>query len=176
MSESHRDRLARLFIDSSKTLRRRIRRVVGTAADADDAVQEAFLRAHENAESIRVPGAFLYSVARNAAFDALRHEKIVKKGVQGEKRFLDVKQSAQSAEAHLLDEERTLVLKEAIGRLPPQCQTVFAMRVFQGCSYKEIAASLGISVKTVEHHIARAISDVYRHVRQRYTEGADTRD
>jgi RNA polymerase sigma factor (sigma-70 family) len=170
MSESRRDRLARLFIDSSQTLRRRIRRLVGTTADADDAVQEAFLRAHENAESIRVPDAFLYSVARNAAFDVLRHEKIASKAAQGDKRLSDVQYSVESVEAQLLTEERTQVLKEAIGRLPPQCQTVFALKVFQGASYKEIAASLGISVKTVEHHIARAVKEVYLHVRERYAE------
>jgi DNA-directed RNA polymerase specialized sigma24 family protein len=101
MSESHRDRLARLFIDSSQTLRRRIRRLVGTA-DADDAVQEAFLRAHENAESIRVPDAFLYSVARNAAFDGLRREKIASKAAQGDKRLSDVQYSVESVEAQFL--------------------------------------------------------------------------
>jgi len=133
-------------------------------------VQDAFLRAHENAESVRVPSAFLYTVARNAAFSGLRHDKIARRAAQGETPLSDVESSVESVESQLLTEERTRVLKEAIERLPPQCQTVFALKVFQGCSYKEIAASLGISVKTVEHHIARAAKEVYLHVRQRYAE------
>jgi RNA polymerase sigma-70 factor (ECF subfamily) len=172
MSDSHRDKLAQVFAESSARLRRRIRRFVGSAADADDAVQEAFLRAQESRESIRVPEAFLYMVARNAAFDQLRHERHIKREALGNIPSSGVESSVESVEQLLLADERTQVLKDAIGRLPPQCQTVFALKVFQGCSYKEIANTMGISVRTVEHHIARAIRDVYQQVRQRYDEGS----
>jgi len=176
MAESPKDRLARAFTEHSLTLRRRIRRLVSSAADADDAVQEAFLRAHEHSEAVRVPGAFLYSVARNVAFDGLRRAKTAQRAAQGDIPLADVEQAAVSTESQLLSEERTQVLKEAISRLSPQCQTAYALRVFQGCSYKEIAASMGLSVKTVEHHIARAVREVYGYVRLRYAELDDAHD
>jgi RNA polymerase sigma-70 factor (ECF subfamily) len=57
-----------------------------------------------------------------------------------------------------------------VASLPPQCRTAFTLKVFHGCSYKEIAEKLGISTKTVEHHIARGLRDTHQYLRERYGE------
>ena len=46
---------------------------------------------------------------------------------------------------------------DAIGRLPRQCQMVFRMSRDKGLTYNEISEQLGISVKTVETHMSRAL-------------------
>jgi RNA polymerase sigma factor (sigma-70 family) len=162
--------LARLFLESSSAIRRRMRRFVGSKADADDAVQEAFLRALETADQVRAPRAFLYTAARNIAVDGHRREQCARKTALGELALSSVQSSGQSAESELLAEERGRVLREAVEHLPPQCRAVFALKVFHGYSYKEIAASLGISVKTVENHVARGVRETHQHVRRRFEE------
>jgi RNA polymerase sigma factor (sigma-70 family) len=170
MPTSHRDRFARLFLESSAALGRKMRRFVGSKADADDAVQEAFLRGLENADDVRAPRAFLYTAARNIAVDGHRRDQYARKAALGELALSAVQSSVESVESELLVEERGRVLREAVERLSPQCRSVFALRVFHGYSYKEIAASLGISVKTVENHVARGLRETHQYVRRRFEE------
>ena len=65
-------------------------------------------------------------------------------------------------------EERSWLLREAVKRSSPQCRAAFGLKVFHGCSYREIAERLAISEKTVEAHISRGIHDTYRYLRKRY--------
>jgi RNA polymerase sigma factor (sigma-70 family) len=170
VSTSHRERFARLFLESSAALRRRMRRFVGSKADADDAVQEAFLRGLESADAVRTPRAFLYTAARNIAVDSHRREQCARKAALGDLALSSVQSSEASAESEILVEERARVLREAVEQLSPQCRAVFALKVFHGHSYKEIAASLGISVKTVENHVARGLRETHQYVRRRFEE------
>jgi len=54
-------------------------------------------------------------------------------------------------------EELQKKLNEAIETLPERCRIVFCMSRFEQLSYKEIAAKLDISVKTVENQISKAL-------------------
>ena len=147
MSESHRERFARLFVESSAALRRKMQRLVSSRADVDDVVQEAFLRGYENAATVRVPAAFVYSAARNLAFDGRRRGKTAKKIALGEIALSTVESSVESVESQLLREERTRILREAVEGLPPHCQTVFALKVFQGYSLR---ASTSATIRTAD--------------------------
>lgn len=160
---------ARLFAESGAALRRYVRRLVQSRDSADEIVQEAFLRTYEHARSDRAPGALLYSIAHNLAMDHHRHARRVQAyaweaGSPGEAADGD----GESLEAWLLGEERSSLLKDAVGQLAPQCRAAFALRVFHGCSYRDIAAKLGISEKTVEAHVSRGIRETYRNLRRRY--------
>jgi RNA polymerase sigma-70 factor, ECF subfamily len=170
MPTSPRERFARLFLESSAALGRKMRRFVGSKADADDTVQEAFLRGLESADDVRAPRAFLYTAARNIAVDGYRREQCAKMVALGELALSSVQSSVESVESELLLEERGRVLREAVERLTPQCRSVFALKVFLGYSYKEIAVSLGISVKTVEKHMARGLRETHQYVRLRFEE------
>jgi RNA polymerase sigma-70 factor (ECF subfamily) len=173
MPESRGDFFSRLFSESRAGLRRYVGRLVRSRESADEIVQEAFLRTYERADTEKAPKAFLYSIARNLATDKLRHDRIAQTHTVGD---LDGAVAAQceSLDAGLLAEERTRLLKEAVERLPPQCRTVFALKVFHACSYKEIADRLGISPKTVENHIAHAVRETHRYLRRQYREvGSD---
>lgn len=161
---------ARLFSNSRHALTRYVRRLVKSSATAEDIVQEAYLRTftHRGAQDCEPLRPYLFSIARNLASKVRRHERIV---ASHSARDLDpdlLQGADRSPEETLLSEERLRLLKETIESLPPQCRAAFTLRMFQDCSYKEIAAKLGISPKTVEKHIASASTAVHAALAHRY--------
>lgn len=170
MAESRSELFARLFAESGAALRRYVRRLVPSRESADEIVQEAFLRTYEHARSDRPPGALLYSIAHNLAMDHHRHARRLKAYTweEGGAPGAAAAGAGESLESWLLAEERSSLLKNAVEELSPQCRAAFALRVFHGCSYRDIAANLGISEKTVEAHVSRGIRETYRYLHMRY--------
>lgn len=168
MSESRVDLFAKLFCDSQKALRRYVRRLVKSNETADDIVQEAFLRTYGQGERVETPRAFLFSTARNLAADTRRHHRIAKTDALGDFDSPGVVPVGETLEAEVLADEESRLLREAVERLSPQCRAAFTLKVFHECSYKEIAQRLGLSPKTVENHIARALRETHEYLRRRY--------
>lgn len=167
MTDSRDDLLGRLFSDSRRALRRYIRRRVGSREAADDLVQEAFLRTCEHADHLKIPRAFLFSIARNLATDLHRRNRTARsEPVEGDS--CGAVSWDESPEGRALADERIQLLRDAVDRLTPQCRAAFTLKVFHSCSYKEIAQRLGISPKTVENHIARALRETHQYLRRRY--------
>lgn len=163
-----RDSFNRLFAESQQTLRRYVRRLVRSPEATEDIVQEAYLRTYEQSEHLEIPRAFLFSAARNLAFDSFRRERVRKTASLGDFDVSNVVSQDESPEGALLSDERSRLLKEAIERLSPQCRAACTLRIFHGCSYQEIAQRMGVSPKTVENHIARALRETHDYLRQRY--------
>jgi RNA polymerase sigma-70 factor, ECF subfamily len=168
MPKSPIDAFSKLFFESQDALRKYVRRLVRSRTATEDIVQESFARTLEQKEHVRTPRAFLFSIARNLAFDLRRNTRPYQSNEPGDFDGADVVSGSDSPEAALLGTERSKVLNEAVARLPPQCRAVFVLRAFHGCSHKEIAKRLNISPKTVENHLARAVRDTHEYVRRRY--------
>ena len=166
MSNAGKDVFTTLFYESREALRHYVRRLVRSRETADEIVQEAFLRTYEHSANVKIPRAFLFSTARNLALDSRRHERIARTDSLGDVDVAGVVSECESPEAGLLANQRSRLLQDAVARLPPQCRTAFTLKVFHGCSYKEIAQKLGISTKTVEHHIARGLRETHQYLRQ----------
>ena len=159
---------ANLFAESREALHRYIRRFVGSSETTKEIVQEAFLRTYRQGDSVRTLRAFLFSTARNLAANEYRHQRTVEKGALGEIAASGVESECDPLETEILREERNRLIQEAIDRLPLQCRAAFTLRVFHQCCYKEIADRLGISIKTVEKHIARGLKDTHSYLQRRY--------
>jgi RNA polymerase sigma-70 factor, ECF subfamily len=172
MPDFRHEALRRLFIDSHRSLRRYVLRLVGSQETAEDIVQEAFLRTYQHGERVVTPRALLFAAARNLAIDARRRAEVMKTDSLSVLDQLAGQSSAngglETPETRAISDERSQLLKAAVERLPPQCRAAFTLRVFHGCSYQEIAVQLSISVKTVEKHIGRGLHDVHRYLRRRY--------
>ncbi|MDR2130702.1 MAG: RNA polymerase sigma-70 factor [Odoribacteraceae bacterium] len=120
-----------------------------------DVVHDAFFTLWENRELVDLslsPKAYLYKMARNGALNYLRHQKVI---ADNEKPLAySLKQAAREI-AHY---ERALVrLSEHVRELPEQQRRVLEGCFVDGKSYKEIAATLDISVNTVKTHLQRAM-------------------
>ncbi len=168
-SASHTEAFTKLFAESRQALHRYIRRFVRSSETAKEIVQEAFLRTYRERESIITLRAFLFTTARNLAAKEFRHRRTVERDTPIHFDERQGQAHSESLEAGLLRDERNQFIQEAIDRLPPQCRAAFTLRVFHEYSYKEVAEHLGISVKTVEKHISRAMRDTNGYLKLRYS-------
>ena len=132
--------------------------------DHDDLVQETYARLLRVDDPGRLahPKAFLFTTARNAAIDLFR-----RRGSQPQEFMEDI------IELPLLDppagvvetmerRQRREILTEALHSLPERCREVMLLRYLDGCSGKEIAERLGISLGTVKGHLLKGVRDCAR--------------
>jgi RNA polymerase sigma-70 factor (ECF subfamily) len=138
--------LNRLYRRYADWLGERLSRRVGTA-DAADLVQETYLRiAPGDTSGIRHPKAFLMRVAMNLLRDKARREK----------RRLAAHDEIGRNHGYTLQPD-ALLLKQIIQSMPPLYRDVFVLSRFGGMTYNQIAILQGVSVKTVEWRISKAL-------------------
>jgi RNA polymerase sigma-70 factor (ECF subfamily) len=128
---------------------------------AEDLIQEVFLSIWKNRGTLDVRESvttYLYTVARNRALDVLKHERVVARWRQHVTPITDAVPSV--AEDEVADAEMTEALRRAIEALPPRCREIYLLNRQQGLTYADIATSLGISVKTVETQMGRALKAI----------------
>ncbi len=120
-------------------------------ADATDLLHETYLRAvpGDAAASARSPKAFLLKVATNLAIDRLRRGQREREAVQV------ALMSLGDTEQPAIDR---LALKQALLDLPPKLRDVLILRHIRGLTHDEIARTKGISIKTVEWRMRKALA------------------
>jgi RNA polymerase sigma factor (sigma-70 family) len=135
------------------------KRLIG-GADAEDLVQEAYARllAAPDWRSIGNPVAFTMRVVHNLALDRLRRASIVRIDQVAAAEMIEIEDDAPDAHATISAKIELARLIEAVDRLPRQCRMVVRMRKFEGLAPQAIADSLGLSVSTVEKHLARGLA------------------
>ena len=119
----------------------------GDANLAEDAAQEAFIRAWQHLPNYKPRSPFrnwVYRIATNAARDVLRRER---ETVDIDE--LALATSSEGPEATTEREERGERVREAVLALPPASREVLVLREYEGFSYREIADALGIPIGTV---------------------------
>ena len=131
-------------------------RMINSKDDVEDLVQNIFVRIWLNKEEWNPKGSiksYLFKAARNQALNFAK----------GRKTHEIIEDDAQVLTSHadpaeeMIDVETYERVSEAIEKLPHGCKLVFTLNRHNGLSYSEIADVLGISVKTVENQIARAL-------------------
>ena len=147
-------------------------RITGSPEEAEDCVQEAFLRAFSALRGFRGEAAFstwLYRVAVNAANDAARQRSrqplsasdLADRGSDDAPPDLDRvglhdDTPTNHPEHALLQEQRRRVVLRAIHSLPEKHRTVVILYDIQGLSYDQIARIIGARVGTVKSRLNRA--------------------
>lgn len=124
--------------------------------DADDLVQEAWIRLarYQRGQVVAQPEAFLMRAALNLSIDA--HRARVSHGEEVLLEDVVLVDATPSAEAVLLARERWARLSVCLGRLNDKTRDIFLAHRVDGMSYQEIARLHGLSVSSVEKHIAKA--------------------
>jgi RNA polymerase sigma-70 factor (ECF subfamily) len=150
-------------------------RLLGNAADAEDAVQEALLAAYRHIDQFRGQSqlaTWLTAIVRNRALMQLRKrprqiDLPLDEQTGGEQkhfiweRLADTRPSPEEAYRNL---EVTRRLQKCVARLSPPLRRTFQMRVLMGLSILETARILGLPHGTVKAQLARARGKIARHM------------
>jgi len=131
---------------------------------AEEIVQNVFAELWERRETIPPKTEikqYLFSIVKNDCYDYARHIKV-------EQKYLDylTKHQDESFEFFdtLVDEDFQKLINEVYSSLPEQCRTIFYMSRLEEMSYKDISIKLGISIKTVENQVGKALKLVRQHL------------
>ncbi|UCS92378.1 RNA polymerase sigma-70 factor [Echinicola marina] len=125
--------------------------------EAEEIVQNVFLKLWEKREKIQIESslkAYLYQMVYRDSMNALRHEKVKHKH-QNITKYQSASAPILKDEGH--DAELMENLKRALESLPEKCRKVFLLSRYESLKYQEIADRLGVSVKTVEAHMGKAL-------------------
>ena len=138
--------------------------------DADDVVQETFIRVFRSLSGFRFESSFrtwLITIATRQALNfrtrvAQEHESL--EGPDGtlEHPALRVEETQGSA---LLDQEARRLLNEALPKLPRRQKEALTLKLQHDWKYEQIAQQMGTSVGSVKAHIFHAIRNLTRHVK-----------
>ena len=125
-------------------------RLLGNRADAEDAVQRAFLNCYLKSDSYDARwqvSTWLYRVLTNVCVDELRRRK----GAKPPMEMPDAGRPPERTGQHL-------DLRRALEKVPTEARLLLALRYVDGLSYGELARIRGISINTVKSQLARGKS------------------
>ena len=128
----------------------------GDMDEAEDLVQQAFVKLWEYRSRLKVEWslkAYLYKSVHNACLNRIRSQKVKSKYLEFNAQQPDTMQTPPEDTAPELREH----FQRALDALPPQCRHIFELSRFEALKYREIAEQLGISIKTVETQMGKAL-------------------
>jgi RNA polymerase sigma-70 factor (ECF subfamily) len=149
--------LEALFRERYAELCRFVYRFVGSKEAAEDVVQDLFVGVWNDRARWREYGTaivpILYTAARNRAFNALKRRRLEERHAAAPAD----EPAAADVDAEIREDEVRDAVRRAVAALPERCRLIFTLSRENGMTYAEIAGTLGLSVKTVETQMGRAL-------------------
>jgi RNA polymerase sigma-70 factor (ECF subfamily) len=158
IKDSDQAAFAQLFENLWKPLYVRAYTIVRDTQLAEDIVQEVWVDFWNRRETIANDSieSFLFQAVRFKAYNEYRNSSNRTRILEGLWSTYQKNSSDNVTETIHLSETQEL-LDDAISELPEKCRNVFVLSRYEGLSHLEIAQRLGISNKTVENHISKAL-------------------
>lgn len=146
------------LIHLTRQLRGKLRRRGATSEDADDLIQEAYLRfeTYQRERPVQNPEAFIARTAINLAIDEGRRRRSAP-FVELDTEMLEIPDSGAGPAEVWSAQNRLSRLNAGLATLNERTRSILLAQRVDGLSYSEIARREGISVSAVEKHIARAM-------------------
>lgn len=128
-------------------------RILGDRQDAEDGLQETFLRAlRARGAPVRSPRPWLYAIATNTARSMIRKRE----RLAGRQADLDEDLPAVEATADPA-RERILAVRRAVGNLPPKQREALLLRRYQGLDYRQIGEVLKCTPQAARANVYQAV-------------------
>jgi RNA polymerase sigma-70 factor (ECF subfamily) len=134
-------------------------RLLRERALAEEIAQEVMLELWRRREGLSITGAlgtYLHQATRNRSLNRLRHERTVQRSAP----YVRPPASSPDADDHAITAELRGAMDQALRALSAPQREVFDLSRARGLTYAEIAEVLGISVKTVEARMGRALKEL----------------
>jgi RNA polymerase sigma-70 factor (ECF subfamily) len=142
--------------------------IVKEPHSCEDIVQETFLRVWEKKQNLIGSEElvwYFYTAVRNNCLSFLeKKQKTVLGDIDGGA-FTETPGERPAAVTKETDFDT--LLKNALENLPPKCREVFVLSRVSNLTYKQISDSLGISIKTVENQMGKALKILRAYIRQK---------
>jgi RNA polymerase sigma-70 factor (ECF subfamily) len=159
-----RDRLDEVLLSHLDSAHNLARWLVRSGEDAEDVVQEAYLRAFRYAGGFRGGDAraWLLTIVRNTAYRWLRKTRANEPVAQFDEQIHTSEVETSNPEQLLLQDADGRLVEKALGQLPCRFREILVLRELEGLSYKEIADVMAMPMGTVMSTLSRA-RDRFRH-------------
>ncbi len=156
------DIYSEIYDEHSKSIWNFIYFKCGDQDEADDLVQEAFIKLWKNCAKVPKEKAksFLYTVVNNTFLNVIAHKKVILK------HQLQYQQhtNEQSPQYIMEENEFKKKLQNAINNLTEGQRTAFLLNRIEGKKYREIAEILNISIKAVEKRMSLALATLRKDI------------
>lgn len=157
MSFRHPEGFEQIFRQHYVPLCRYAGTLCGNKEDAEEMVQQVFVKIWETKETIEIESnltGYLYRAVYHQFLNMVRKRKVTNMYEENMKGSMQVYTNP-------LDRTRNAELQQklesALEKLPGQCRLIFKLNRFEELRYKEIANVLGLSIKTVENQMGKAL-------------------
>jgi RNA polymerase sigma-70 factor (ECF subfamily) len=158
----------RLLVERhSRSVFRLAYRLTGNEQDAEDVVQESFLRAYKQLQTFEARASFgtwLYRIAANYSLDLIRsrkrhqdHRPLPPEGEPETDAMLSIPATDPAPDRMAYSSQLGERISSALRELTEQERAAFVMRHFEGFSIEEIGATLGLGASAAKHSIFRAV-------------------
>ena len=157
--------LAELLLSHLDAAYNLARWLVRNGEDAEDVVQEAYLRALQYSDGFRGGDAraWLLTIVRNTSYRWLRKTGAYEPAAQFDEEIHSSSVATSNPEQLLLQNADGRLVEKALSALPVRFREILVLRELEGLSYKEIAVVMGTPTGTVMSTLSRA-RDRFRHV------------
>lgn len=142
-----------VYLSHRKALVRYAARLLGNPTQAEDIVQEAWLRLAPET-SCRSPISYLYRIVHNLAIDSGRQVRVQRQDEHSERQLAELPAPQHCPASAALYADQLRALQRALERLPKRTQDAFYLHRIEGLTFPRIAERLGISVG-LAHQLVR---------------------
>ncbi|HEX6986772.1 MAG TPA: sigma-70 family RNA polymerase sigma factor [Planctomycetaceae bacterium] len=147
-------------------------RMLGSADEAREAVQDAFVHAYQKLDTFQGNAAFstwLFRIAVNAAFSRQRRSRRYRTsldGTRGESAYEPSDHRPDADPSQPLERSETQrIVRDALAALPEEYRTALVLKEMDGFRYEEIAEIVGVPIGTVRSRIHRARNELREKLR-----------
>lgn len=137
------------------------RRILGSHEDADEATQEAFVRAWRSLRKFR-GAASLRTWLIRIVLNVARAHRARRAPTTGLDEIGIVAAEDESADDRVRRSEVRRRIRDAVSQLPPRQREVVALKVFSELTYRDVARVMGLSEGAVKAHLHQAVSNLRR--------------